>query len=292
MSCKSRGSTDFGAKHNNYYSFNPLLGGPQQNADRIQVQFRAVQTRTKMHFIKDDPCRNRMLELYGHMLMKKEKDNLKEARAVDICGILGSYWNHVDYSLLEHNINAFGTRALQDEMRKYIAELNQFEEMTTVQEYNLDAPHFPEHFITVTITQDKDPTQCKLCEVRQFKNELIEQSSLKEYSILTKISKSSSVEVVLAFPPHAFVGIHGVFSAEFQKKHKIRKVPAFSHRAPYDISTTVAYDCSSQRQGMFICVSLHCKMYCSFPLACYTCGWEACVVSPSPPKINWLKNGW
>lgn len=193
-----------------------------------------------------------MLELYGHMLMKEEKDNLKVVKAVNICGILGSYWNHVDYSLLEHNIDAFGTRALQDEMRKYIAELNQFEQMTTVQEYNLDAPHFPEHFITVTITQDKDPAQCKLCEVRQFKNELVKQSSLKEYSILTKISKSSSVELVLAFPPHAFTKISGVFSAEFQKKHKITKVPAFSHRAPYDLST-VAYDCNSQRQGMFIC---------------------------------------
>ena len=254
---KAEAQDGFGAKCKNYYPFNPLLGGPQPNADKIQVQFRAVQTRTKMHFIKDDPCRNRLLELYGHMLMKEEKDNLKAAKAVDICGILGSYWNHVDYSLLEHNINAFGTRALQDEMKKYTAELKQFEQVTTVQEYNLDAPHFPEHFITVTIIQDKDPTQCKLCEVRQFKNELLEQSSLKEYAILTKISKSSSVEVVLAFPPHAFMKIHGVvLSAEFQTKHKIRKAPAFSHRAPYDLSTT---DCDSQRQGMFICDPAHCK---------------------------------
>lgn len=195
------------------------------------------------------------LPLYEHMLLEKDKEYIKMAKdIVDIFGIFEIYWNHVDYSFLEYNIKEFGTEELKYAMDEYIKEFRQFEQNTTIQEYNLAAPPFPEHFTTVTVTQDKDPTQCKLHEVRDFKRDLVNQCTIKEYAILTKVSKSKYVELVLAFPPDAFIEICRIFNAHFRNKHSIREV-LFRQRVPCDLNTAMSYDCKSQKQGAFLNIS-------------------------------------
>ena len=211
-------------------------------AEQLQEKFRVVQTRARVHFRRAEYL-NEMLRKYECMLSNEEKDFIKTLEAKECFDLFKSYWNFVDYSFLEHIIKEFGSE-LQDDMKKYIEDLEKFERNTTIQDYNSPSPDFPEHFIIVTITQKKDPTECTLYEVCQFKNELVMQSD--EHAILTRISKSRSVEIVfaLAFPPHALTKIHGVFNIEFQEKHQIIKV-TFCWR-----TQRMVYDCKSQIQGM------------------------------------------
>ena len=57
-----------------------------------------------------------------------------KAKDIDeIFDILEPYWDYTDYSLLEYLIKEFGTRELQQEMERYIAQLEQFEKDLAVQ---------------------------------------------------------------------------------------------------------------------------------------------------------------
>ena len=64
---------------------------------------------------------------------------MKATSVDEICDILGPYWNYTEYAFLECLINELGTRELQEEMKKYIAELEQFEKKTSVRDFNLAA---------------------------------------------------------------------------------------------------------------------------------------------------------
>ena len=227
-------------------------------AEQLQEKFRVVQKRAMVHFRNPEYLKE-MLRKYERMLSNEEKDFIKTLEAKECFGLFKTYWNFVDYSFLKHSIKEFGTSKLQNDMKKYIADLEQFELNTTIQDYNSPPPDFPEHFIIVTITQKKDPTECTLYDICQFKKELVKQSD--EHAILTRISNSRSVVFALAFPPHALTKICGVFNIEFQEKHKIIKV-TFSWRAQ-----RMVYDCKSQIQGMHLYTSL--PMLCSIISSMY-----------------------
>lgn len=253
--------------------------------DNLRQTFHQLQTHTMVHFRKDD-CLNRMLTKYHHILSNEERI----VEAAKVFRIFKTYWNFVDYSLLKHSIKEFGTNKLRSEMKKYIADLQRFMKGTTIQDYDdFSPPHFPEHFIVVTITQNKDPAEWTLYEVCQFKKELVKQSN--EHAILTKIKKSRSVEIVFAFPPHALTKIYGVFNADFQEKHNIIEV-TFNWRLQ-----EIDYTCKSQCAPTYIilltylsnhsmivygqnahfftsiilCVDVYCmySRYSSHPIQCY-----------------------
>ena len=45
------------------------------------------------------------------------------------------YWDFINYSLLEHVINEFGSDQLKEDMRQYIADLEEFRKTTTVAQF-------------------------------------------------------------------------------------------------------------------------------------------------------------
>ena len=160
--------------------------------------------------------------------LKNEKERIKRARnSEEIFDILEDYWNYSDYDLLEFIIKEFGMKELQEEMDIYIAELEQFEKKTTIQDYDsasLGEMIIPEDFRTVTIEQGKDPLKCTLYDVRQFENDVVNQAALNKFALFRRSIKSSSVKVVLAFPPEAYAGLSEVFDEHYKKKHKITSV--------------------------------------------------------------------
>lgn len=168
-----------------------------------------------------------------HFLKNKKEDIKKARNSEEIFDILEDYWNYSDYDLLEYIIKEFGTKKLKDEMDIYITVLEQFEMKTTIQDYDaasIGEMNIPEHFRTVTIEQGKDPLKCTLYDVRQFENDIVNRAAFNKFAVFKKSVKSSSVEVVLAFPPEAYADLLDIFDEQYKKEHAIVSI-VFSERA-------------------------------------------------------------
>lgn len=168
-----------------------------------------------------------------HFLKNKKEDIKKARNSEEIFDILEDYWNYSDYDLLEYIIKEFGTKELQDEMGIYITNLEHFEKKTTIQDYDsasLDEMIIPEDFRTVTIEQGKDPLKCTLYDVRQFENDIVSRAALNKFAVFKRSVKSSSVEIILGFPPEAYADLLDIFDKQYKKEHDIVSV-VFSERA-------------------------------------------------------------
>ena len=223
----------------------------QEKAGQLQGQFVTVLTHTKICFVKKEARNKEFLsefqvtlttlplsKKHEHLLfLKQEKYHIKAAKDVDgIFDILEPYWNYSDYALLEHIINEFGTSDLQEEMKKYIADLHLFEMKTTIEEFDaaaLDKIRIPEHFMAMTITLGKDPTKYTLYEVRQFQNEVLNQSALNKFGV--QVIPSS--RIVLAFPPEAYADLSVAFDWKFWEMHKISMIEFSNQLEPIDVTT-------------------------------------------------------
>ena len=138
--------------------------------------------------------------------------------------ILLPYWNYRDYAFLEKILKEFGTSVLQ-EMKEYIADMDEFEKKTSVQDYNsvaLDEIPIPDHFEELPLEYLKDPAQCSLYGVRQLVNRIVNRSTLTGYSVLVK---SVSCNSILAFPPEAYAELTEVLDEQFMKKHQLQVRP-------------------------------------------------------------------
>ena len=181
----------------------------REEAAHLQEQFVTLLVNTRMCFIKKEVMSRRfpkefkvalktllLSKRHQHLLFLKEKnESIKNAADTDeIFDIIEPYLNYTDYSLLEFLIKEFGTRELQQEMKRYIAQLEQFEKKTSVEDFELavqDQQVLPAHFKAVTLPQSKDPAKCSLYEVRQLKNEVVNRSSLSEYTVYLQRVKIS-----------------------------------------------------------------------------------------------------
>ena len=204
----------------------------KNKAAMLRTKFRCVLIHTKICFMdKEEESRKflRDFKVTLTSLPHEKKEEIKKANSVDeIFDILEPYWNYVDYDLLEFIIEEFGTSDLQEEMRKYIAELEQYEKKTTVHDLSVASQGkivVPAHYRKLAVKLDKDPKMFTLHDVRQFKKSVQDESSLKEYAVLLEGVSCSSVEIILAFPPEAYAKLSEIISAfQFRKEHEVVSV--------------------------------------------------------------------
>ena len=214
------------------------IQGIKNKAAKLKKKFTFVLVHTKMCFTDKEEESRKFLRDFKIMLtslplFKQHEDKkflkenrIKTAKDVDeIFEILEPYWNYVDYDFLEHIIEEFGTEQLQEEMKEYIAELEQFEKKTTVQDFSLATEEkvvIPAHYRKLSVKLEKDPKMFTLHDVRQFKKSVENESSLKEYSLLFQGVSCSSVEIFLAFPPEAYAKLSEVINtSQFRREHKV-----------------------------------------------------------------------
>ena len=221
---------------------NPRAQDIAREAAQLEKRFVDILMHTKICFAEKEAESGTFLERfkitlttlplsrkYLHLkFLKNKKEHIKRARnSEEIFDILEDYWNYSDYDLLEYIIKQFGMQGLQEEMDIYIAELEQFEKKTTIRDYDsasLGEMIIPEDFRTVTIEQGKDPLKCTLYDVSQFENDVVNQAALSKFAVFRKSVKSSSVKIVLAFPPEAYADLLDIFDEEYKKKHDILSV--------------------------------------------------------------------
>ena len=210
---------------------------------RLRKKFTSVIVHTKVCLVKKEKESGNFLTAFQVTLtslqlfkqykdndfLKEKKSHIKGANDVDeIFDILEPYWNHVDYAFLEHIIKEFGNSRLKKEMRKYIAELEQFEKKTTVHDFSLATRKkivSPDHYREMAVKLKKNPKKFTLHDVRQFKKSVENESTLESYTLLFRGVASSSVEIILAFPPEAYAKLSEVFKDEnFKRKHEVISV--------------------------------------------------------------------
>ena len=207
---------------------------------RLRTMFTSLLIHTKICFMEKEEESKKFLRTFQVTLtslplfkqhedknfLKEEKIRIKKAKDVDeIFDILEPYWNYVDYDLLEHIIKELGTSNLQEEMKEYITELEQFEKKTTVHDFSLATQGkvvIPAHYRELAVKLDKDSKECTLHDVRQFKNSVVNQSSLENYALLLERVSCSSVKIIFALPPEAHANLSETFKDEqFWRKHEI-----------------------------------------------------------------------
>ena len=211
----------------------------QEEAAQLQDQFVTVLTHTKIFLIKKEAEDKEFLRAFKvtlttlplskkhqHLLfLEQEKARISEAKKVEeILDALEPYWNYSNYAFLEHIVKEFGTSGLQEEMKNYIVDLEQFEMMTTIKDCEaagLDKIIIPKYFREMAIKQRKEPTTCTLYEVRQLENKVVNRSAVSSFTLFRCQVTSSSVNIILAFPPEAYADISEVFDCEFRERHNI-----------------------------------------------------------------------
>ena len=216
------------------------IQGIKNKAALLRTKFTSVLIHTKICFMEKEEESRKFLRAFQVTLtslplfkqhedkdfLKGEKNRIKMAKNVDeIFEILDPYWNYVDYDLLEQIVREFGTSELQEEMREYITDLEQFEMTTTVHNFNLATQEevvVPARYGKLAVKLKKDPKSFTLHDVRQFKKSVEDESSLKEYTLLFQRVSCSSVEIILAFPPEAHAKLSEVFKdKQFRRKHEV-----------------------------------------------------------------------
>ena len=205
----------------------------REEVSQLQEQFVTVLTHTKKFLFQKKTFwggfKFRLTQLplskgCPHFLKKEQDDIMKAVDTDEICNILKPYWNYIDYALLKHLIKMFATEELKEEMVRYIAELELFEKKTSVQDFDSafqDNRVLPAYFKTVTITQAKDPAEYSLHDARQLRNEVVNRSTLQEYTVYLQGVRCNSVEIILAYPPDAHTELMAVFNEEFMETHNI-----------------------------------------------------------------------
>ena len=219
------------------------IQGIKNKAAKLKKKFTSVVIHTKICFTEQEEESKKFLKKLKITLtslplftqyedkgfLKEEENRIDEAKnVVEIFRILNPYWNYVDYEFLEHIVEEFGTSELKEEMKKYITELDQFEKETTVQDFSLATQGkvvVPAHYRELAVKLEKDPKECTLHDVRQFKKSLLNESSLKEYAVLLEGVGCSSIEIFLAFPPEAYAKLSEVINADqFRRERKVASV--------------------------------------------------------------------
>ena len=154
-----------------------------EEAAQLQDRFATIVTHMTVSFVKKEKVSSEFFDTFAITLtnlplsnkhkhlkfLEKEEDGINMAK--NVRDILRPYWNYRDYTFLEKILKEFGTSELEKEMKEYIADLENFEKMTSVQDYNsaaLDEIPIPGHFEELPLRYSKDPAQCSLYGVRQL----------------------------------------------------------------------------------------------------------------------------
>ena len=136
---------------------------------------------------------------------------------------LNPHCTFIDYGLLEHIINEFGSRRLKQDMSKYIERVQVFIDQTTVQELMDHWPgvrEIPPHFERLRAVIDEDPSLYTLRQLDDLRKRLCSKTKLYEtVLILIGIKKRSSFLLNWIIPsiflPH-LKSVIGELSSFFQ----------------------------------------------------------------------------
>ena len=150
----------------------------------------------------------------------------------NIWAILNTYWDFLNYELLEHVINKCGSEGLKQQMQNYIDELSTFKQRTRLCDFIKSWPckddRPPEDSLRkVVVKMNHEWYQCTLRDVELFKRALVHKFFLPEYDILIQKVERGCVRVTLLTSTSIATLLQqnlANIETEFFKKHSITSV--------------------------------------------------------------------
>ena len=149
-----------------------------------------------------------------------------------IWSILNLYWDFLNYGLLEHVINTFGSEDLKHQMQNYLDELSTFKRRTRLRDFikswpcRDDGP--PEEELRKLVAKMRHEwTQCTLHDVESFKKALIHKFFLPEFDIILQKAERGCVCVTWLTSPSTATLLQqdlANIEMEFFKEHSIDSV--------------------------------------------------------------------
>ena len=124
----------------------------------------------------------------------------------EVFDLLNLYWNFLDYGLLEHLIMNLDSSQLKDEMSKYVADVAQFRETTTVAQFVKHWPSsshlksLPPYFSKLMAKLQITPTRCTLAHLERLRREFCHQFLLSSFALVVAEMHPSSVILVWYLP--------------------------------------------------------------------------------------------
>ena len=135
---------------------------------------------------------------------------------------LNPHFTFIDYGLLEHIINEFGSKRLKSDMSKYVGRVQIFIDQTTVLELMDHWPgvsEIPPHFEMLRARIEEDPSSCTLRQLDDLRKRFCSKIRLYEtVLILIGIKKRSSFVLSWIIPSSClpeFKSVIGKLSGNF-----------------------------------------------------------------------------
>ena len=117
---------------------------------------------------------------------------------------LSLHFTFLDYSLLQHLIDEFGSEQLKQDMSAYDGEIQVFLDETTIVELQDHLPgqqDLPPHFDKLQMMIDKDPGKCSLRMVNNLRKRFCNKTQLSEIIfVLIGIGKANSFILIFIIP--------------------------------------------------------------------------------------------
>ena len=158
---------------------------------------------------------------------KSEDEFLKAENMQKIFAILTRYCDYSNPEILRELVRKFCEAVLQGKMQEYCEFLERFEKATTVDVFLVAISarkSLSLAFKAMTVKINKPPSVCTLHEIRMFKEDLAEKSSLHSYGMYIESVSESSVLVVLRFPPSCVGWVLAALTPDFMTTHLLTDV--------------------------------------------------------------------
>ena len=177
-----------------------------------------------------------LIYTHKHFLEGKHLQLISKAQSLlEVFGYLRSYWNFLDYGLLEYVALKFGDDEVKQSMRRYINELTCFRKSVTLSEFRklwpneMDAP--PE-FSKLVINLNRTQSHLTLQDVEELRLNVAKKYSLVNFALMYGALQGSSVVLTWFIPssvaPQLVQDVRNGGSG-FLKEHNITEVNIDGH---------------------------------------------------------------
>lgn len=142
-------------------------------------------------------------------------------------------WNFIDYALLEHIIHKFGSKQLQRNMEKYVADVTCFSKQATIShliKYWPGRTNTPPKYCELMTKINKDPDRCTLEELNTLRKEFHEHflPPLSEFALMLCTLSNGSIVVkwliAVDLVPALMSEVEKAENSVFFKDHSIESV--------------------------------------------------------------------
>ena len=142
---------------------------------------------------------------YQHITFIRENlTDIKESESMeDIFLLLNLYWDFLNYTLLEHIVNNFGSNDTKAAMANYVTELVAFRKATNLSDFISHWPctgKVPPDMSRLVVKMEKDWSNCTLEDVEQFRRTLTQKLLLPSFAVLLRDAEQGCISLTWLIP--------------------------------------------------------------------------------------------